>query len=118
MAVEEARAGTERSFRVCGCLLTTLMAFKYLGRILTASDNDWSEVVGNLWKAWKKWGRISRILGRERVDAQISGTFFKSVICAVLIFGSETWVLTPPHAPYSGRFSAHFGISSDRETTV
>ena len=32
-----------------------------------------------------------RILSREGVDKRVSGNFFK----AVLLFGAETWVLTP-----------------------
>ena len=35
------------------------------------------------------------ILGKEGADAQIPGTLFKAVVKAVLLFGSEMWVLTP-----------------------
>ena len=38
---------------------------------------------------------MTRILGREGADPRMSGLFFKAVIQAVLLFGSETWVLTP-----------------------
>ena len=58
-----------------------------------ASDNDWPEMMGNLCKAQNKLSRLSRILGREGANARVSGTFFKSVVPVVLLFGSETWVL-------------------------
>ena len=31
-------------------------AFRYLGRVMTADDDDWPSVVGNLQKARKIWG--------------------------------------------------------------
>ena len=72
LVVEKAREGTERSCRAYVCPLTTLMAFNYLGNIITASENDWLAVVANLRKAWKKCSRMSRILGREGSDVQMS----------------------------------------------
>ena len=68
--------------------------FKYLGRILTATDNDWPSVVGNLRKARRSWGRLSRVLGREGADPKVSRVFYIAVNQAVLLFGSEMWVLT------------------------
>ena len=52
-------------------------------------------MVGNLCKAWKKWEYIFRILVKEGEYAQTSGTIFKAVVRAVILFESETWVLTP-----------------------
>ena len=60
-----------------------------------ASDNEWPSAVGNLRKARKKWARMSRILEREGENERMSGTLFKAMVQAVLLSGSETWVLTP-----------------------
>ena len=46
-------------------------------------------------KARRSWGRLSRILGREGATARISGMLFKSVVQKILLFGAETWVVTP-----------------------
>ena len=62
--------------------------------MLTAGDDDWLEVVGNLGKAQKCWGRLSRVLGCEGADPKVSGKFYKAVAQSVLLFGAETWVLT------------------------
>ena len=62
---------------------------------MTAGDDDWPAVAGNLKKARRSWGRLSRILGREGATAQISVTYFKSVVQQVLLFRAETWVVTP-----------------------
>ena len=91
----EMQESTEMAFEVYGKQLKTVPSFKYLGRILTAGDDDWSAVAGNLGKARKSWGRLKRILSREGADKRVSGNFFKSVVQQVLLFGAETWVLTP-----------------------
>ena len=38
---------------------------------------------------------MSRILGQEVENAWVSDLFYKAVVHSVLIYGSETWVLTP-----------------------
>ena len=68
-----------------------MTSFKNLGWILTASDDDCLVVVGNLQKSQKKWERTLKIMGQEREDARMSGTFFKAVFQAVHQFGSEMW---------------------------
>ena len=70
-----------------------MSSFKYLWRVLTAGDDDWFAVAGNLGKARRSWGRLYRVLGREGADLKVSGTFYKAVAQAVLLFGAETWVL-------------------------
>ena len=62
---------------------------------MTAGDEDWQEVAGNLVKARKSWRLLSRILSREGVDRRVSGNFFRVVVQAVLLFGAEKWVMIP-----------------------
>ena len=71
------------------------MYFKYLGRLLTATDYEWSEVIVNLHKAHKSWSCLSRILGREGADPITSGHFYLAVVQAVLLVGVEMLVVTP-----------------------
>ena len=72
-----------------------MTAFRYLRWVLAARDDGWLTVVGNLGKARKSWGRLSRMLSREGADLQVSGNLYKAVSQAVFLFGEETWVLTP-----------------------
>ena len=95
LAETEMQESTEMSFEAYGEKLKTVPSYKYLGRILTAGGDDWPAVAGNLGKAWKSWGRIQRILSREGETKRVSGNFFKAVVQQVLLFGAETWVLTP-----------------------
>ena len=46
-------------------------------------------------KARAAWRRMTRILSREGERPRVFGFFFKSVVQSVLLFGVETWVLTP-----------------------
>ena len=95
LEAEEARESTERAFKEYGRPLTSVSSFKYLVHILMALDDDWAEVVGNLWKEREKWAWLSRILEREGENVRVSGNLFKDLIQAVLLFGSEMWVPTP-----------------------
>ena len=89
----------EMAFEVYGEQLQTAPRFKYLGRILTEGDNDWPAVVGNLVNSRKSWGRLQGILSREGATKRVLGNFFKAVVQQVLLFGAETWVVSP----YMGR---------------
>ncbi len=69
--------------------------FKYLGWFLAYDDNDTQAMQGNLKKARKSWGLVSRILRAENVSPKVCGVFYKAIVQAVLLFGSETWKLSP-----------------------
>ena len=67
--------------------------FRYLGRILTATDDDWLAVAGNIQKVRRSLGRMVKVLGREWADLKVSRTFYIAVTQRVILFGLETWVL-------------------------
>ena len=95
MEETEIRESTEMDFEVYGEQLKTAPSFKYLGRILTAGEDDWPAVAGNLRKARKSWGRLHRILRREGANKRVSGNFFKAVVQQLMLFGADTWVVAP-----------------------
>ena len=95
MAPEESRAATSRVFSAYGRTLDVVPSFKYLGIVLSASNDDWPLVVRNLTKAWAFWRIMPRILSREGSRPLVSGFFFKAIVQLVLLFGAETWVVTP-----------------------
>ena len=65
LAAAEGEAATERDFNAYGRRLNSVKEFRYLGRVLTATDDDWPAVARNLHRARATWGRLARILGRE-----------------------------------------------------
>ena len=60
----------------------------------------------NLRKAQKIWARLTRIIGQKGANLTVSGMFFKAVVQAVPLFGSETWV-TNPHIGQAMGSSQH-----------
>lgn len=68
--------------------------FRYLGRILSDDDSDLPAVTRNIQRAKAKWAMLHRLLSREGADKRTSGFFYKAVVQAVLLYGSETWALT------------------------
>ena len=58
-------------------------------------DDNWPAVAGNLEKARKSWGGLQGILSREGATKRVSGKFFKAVVQQLLLFGAETWVVSP-----------------------
>ena len=69
--------------------------FNYLGLVLADSEDDWPALVVNIRKEQTNWDMMSRVLVREGGNTQVSGKFFEALVQVVLIFGSETWVVTP-----------------------
>ena len=90
LAVDEEREVTSRAFSAYGLPLYMVTSFKYLGRVISAVEN-----VKNLSRERKVWSRMLRFLSREGAVPRLFGFFFKAVIQAVLIFGAETWEVTP-----------------------
>ena len=78
---------SERAFEAYGEPIQNFSSFRYLGRVLTAGDDNWRAVVGNLGKARKSWGRLSQILILEGEDPKVSGNFYKAMAQAVFMFG-------------------------------
>jgi hypothetical protein len=83
------------TFQACNTQLENVNAFSYLGRLTTNTDNDWPAVYKNLKKARAKWAMITKILVRDNASPRISGMFYKAIVQSVLLYGSESWVLTP-----------------------
>ena len=85
---------SEKVFHAYGTKMRAVTDFKYLGRVLTNTDDDWPAVAGNIRKAQASWGRLARILGREGADLKVTCSFYTALTQQVLLFGEESWVLT------------------------
>ena len=78
-------ATLEKAFHAYGTKIRAVTEFKYLGRVLTNTDDDWPAVAGNIRKARASWGRLARILGREGADLKVTRSFYTSVTQQVLL---------------------------------
>ena len=77
LAEAELREGLERAFEAYGEPLENVPAFRYLVQVLTAIDDDWIAVVGNLGKSRNNWGQLSWILRQKGPDPKVSEKFIK-----------------------------------------
>ena len=64
LAEADIRESTDMDFEVYGKHIESVPRFTYLGRVMTAGDDNWLAVAGNLAKARKSWGRLQGILRR------------------------------------------------------
>jgi hypothetical protein len=81
----------ETTIQIADTEIQSVDTFKYLGRPLSATGNDMVAIKYNLSKARKMWGRISTILKREGADTKTMANFYKAVVQATLLYGSDTW---------------------------
>ena len=68
--------------------------FKYLGRLLAQDDDDIQAICAQLRKARGTWARVGQVLWAENVPPWVAAKFYKAVVQAVLLYGSEMWVLS------------------------
>ena len=92
LADAEMRITLEREFHTYREQMRAVTEFRYLGRVLTDTDDDWPGVTGNIRKARASWGQLARVLGREGADPKVSCSFYTAMTQQVLLFGLESWV--------------------------
>jgi hypothetical protein len=75
--------------------IPNVTTFTYLGRDLAANNSNWPALYKNLRKAQTKWALISRPLLRTGVSPRYVGYFYNAIVQSVLLYGAETWTVTP-----------------------
>ena len=108
---------SEKAFHAYGTKMRALTEFKYLRRVLTNTDDDWPAVAGNIRKARASWGRLARIMGRERTDLKVTRSFNTAVTQQVLFYADNGMVVSSDPAWLQGAFSALVAIF-DMQTTL
>ena len=66
MAEEGLRESLEREFQSYGEPLETVAHFKYMGKVLTVGDDNWTAVAGKLSKSRKRWMQMKRMMRQDR----------------------------------------------------
>jgi hypothetical protein len=84
----------ETVFKINGKPIEMVNEFKYLGRIVTQDDNDETAVKRNIVRAREKWASMRRFLIVDDLDPKTISVFYRTVVLSVLLYGSESWVLT------------------------
>ena len=115
--VARAKRETERQIHAAQALSFTIQGeevervdqFRHLGRPILANDQDTGAIQYNLKRAQAKWQTLARVLAVEGVKPKVTGMFYKAVVQSVLLYGSETWVLT--RANYDILNSFHMAVA-------
>ena len=81
--------GEERGERV-----GNVPTFRYLGQPLDQTDDDWPYVQRSIMRARLVLGWLRTLIWREGEDNKVSASFYMEVVQAILLYGSETWVLS------------------------
>ena len=79
VAETEMWENSERAFHAYGKPMEAVSEFRYLRRLLTATNNDWPALARKIQKAQVSWGRLARVLGREGADPKASRSFYTAV---------------------------------------
>ncbi len=94
-AAVESRRALSYHFFVEWEVLKWVEAFKYLGWLLSMDNVNRLAINTNLLKARKCWSRLLRLLRPNNLSPRVSRMFYKGVEMAVLLYGSESWNITP-----------------------
>ena len=82
------------SFSVDGSAIDRETQFKYLGRVLDDKDDDNHAIDRQLKRAKAKWARVGKILSVQTTEPRVRGFFYKAILQAVLLYGSESWIIS------------------------
>ena len=63
--------------------------FKYMGRTLDKTDDDWMLVRWNIMRARLVWGVLGALLWWEGADPKVVAIFYRAVFQAILLYGLE-----------------------------
>jgi hypothetical protein len=106
-AAVRSQEALKRLFTAYGEELERVEVFRYLGRLIAYDDADNQAMQLNLRKARGCWAWISRVLRAENATARTCGMFYKATVQAVLLYGSETWNLSPTSVKRLEGFHIH-----------
>jgi len=94
VAVNTSITAADVRFHIANTQLEEARVFKYLGKPTPSYCTDITAVLYNITKARRKWTMLRRIIAAQFLPPTIASIFYKAVVQSVLLYGSETWVLT------------------------
>ena len=77
-----------------GNMLERVSTFKYLGRPLYRTDDDWPTIRRNIMRTRTVWGRLGKLVLREGAYPRVLEMFYRTVAQTVQLFGLKTWLLS------------------------
>jgi hypothetical protein len=83
-----------QQFTVRRDVLERVEVFTYLGRMMAQDDDNIQAVRSQLWNERATWARVGQVLRSKNVTPFVAARFYQAIVQAILLYGSETWVLT------------------------
>ena len=74
--------------------MENLTTFWYLVSPLDQTDYDWPSVRRNIMRARSVWGVLGTLIRQEGADPRVTAMLYRAVVQEILLYGSETWVLS------------------------
>ena len=68
-------------------------AFHYLGHTITHNNSDWVELYRDLHKSQRRWGRVTKAMGKTGAPIKARATIYKAGFQSVLLYESKIWVV-------------------------
>ena len=75
-------------------LLDPFAAFPYLGCTVAYNNKNWAALYQNLCKARSQWVMVGKVVSKTGATVQVWGILYKSDVQSVLLYVSESWVVT------------------------
>ena len=94
MCNEIARKHPRQGITIDGEKLEEVNEYKYLGRMLTSSNELNVEINQRITSGWRRFGQYSDFLGDRKTPVCLKRKILDSVILPTLTYGAETWSLT------------------------
>ncbi len=83
-----------QQFTVCRDVLECVKVYKYLGRMMAQDDDNIQAIRAQLRKACATWACVGQVLWSENASPIIAMRFYQAIVQAILLYGSETWVIS------------------------
>jgi hypothetical protein len=94
-AAVTAALALRQQFTIHGDVLKRVKVYKYLGWMMAQDDVNAQAIRAQLRKARVTWAWFGKVLRGENTSPTIAAKFYLAVVQAVLLYGSETWVISP-----------------------
>ena len=62
--------------------------------MMAQDDDDNQALRAQLWKARATWARVGQVLWNKNTSPFVTAQFYQAVVRAILLYGSETWVIS------------------------
>jgi hypothetical protein len=84
-----------QQFTIQGNVLERVEVYKYLGLMMAQDDDDTQAVRAQLRKAHATWAWVGNVLRGKNTPPTVAAKFYLAIVQAILLYGSETWVISP-----------------------